>query len=144
MQNMDTIIVIDFQRKPDAAYTKVWKRLDGVTLEQRVTLPSMLLAAGNLLEVTLDGVVRELRIERLRWEHARQTLHVHLMLTEREAAALRKLGIKARRPWVRRRALDGFLDRCRQAGWLQRGGVVRAKPASVSATDTSQRVEPTF
>lgn len=143
MQDMDAIVVIGFQRKPDAAYTKTWKRLEGVSLEQRFTLPAALLAAGNLLGLTLDGVPRELRIEHLRWEHARQTLYVHLTPTEREAASLRALGIKAWRPWLRRRAIDEFLGRCRQSGWVQRAGST-VKPAQSPAASSTERVEPTL
>lgn len=143
MQNMDAIIVIGFQRKPNAAHTKVWKRLEGISLEQRAALPATLLAAGNLLELALDGVPRELRIEHLRWEHARQTLHVHLTLTERETASLRALGIKAWRPWLRRRAVEEFLGRCRQSGWVQRTRNT-VKPAPSPAAGSTGRVEPTL
>lgn len=141
MSTMNAIVVVDFLRKSDRAFTKVWKRLAGFSLEQRLTLPLVLLVAGNLLELTLDGVTREMRIEHLRWEHARQTLYVHVMLTPAEAGALRELGFKAWRPWVQRQIVAQFLERCRASGWTQRGAVsVKPPPAPVE----SKRIEPTL
>lgn len=144
MHNVDAIVIVEFRRKSDAAYSRVWKWLDGITLEQRFSLPLVLLAAGNQLELRLDEALREFRIEHLRWEHQRQTLHVHLLLTEQEANSLRDLGIKAWRPWVRRRVIDDFLERCRQTGWLQRGGKPSRGPSPSAPSNTQKRVEPTL
>lgn len=141
MQNVDAIIVLEFQRDTEQAYTKVWKGLGEVVLEQRATLPAAVLAEGSLLELELDSEARELRVEYLRWEHKRQTLHVHVALTEPEAAKLRAQGFRAWRFWLRRRASASFLERCRQSGWILRG-VAGVQTAAAPAA--SERIEPTL
>lgn len=141
MQHIDVIIVVEFQRDPELAYTKVWKSLSSSMLEQRSVLPAPVLAEGNLLELELDGQVRELRVDYLRWEHQHQTLHVHVALTEAEAARLRALGFKTWRPWLRRRASEGFLERCRHSGWSLRGSSHASSPIAPAA---SERIEPTL
>lgn len=141
MQNIDTIIVVGFQRDSQEPYSKVWKRLERITLEQRATLPVPVLIEGSVLELALDAEVRELRVDHLRWEHVRQTLYVHVVLTESVADSLRTLGFKAWRPWLRRRATESFLERCRRTGWNQRdpaGSKITAPSAG------SGRIEPTL
>jgi hypothetical protein len=141
MQVIDAIVVIEFARDPGESYTQVWRALSGVVLEQRAALPAPVLVEGSLLELALDGESRELRVDHLRWEHARQTLYAHVVLTEAEAGSLRELGLKARRPWVRRRAVQEFLERCRRSGWNQRGA---ATSKAVVAPVEAERIEPTL
>lgn len=141
MQILNTIVAIEFLRDPDEPYSKLWKRLRGVVLEQPFALPAPVLAPDNLLELAVDGELRLLRIDHLRWEHARQTMHVHVVPSEDAAAQLRTTGLGAWRPWVRRQAVESFLARCRSSGWVvQRAGVkpVSALPAA------SERIEPTL
>lgn len=146
MDSADVIVVIDFERNPEERYSKVWKRLEGTRLEQRVTLPQALLAQDNLLEMPLDEAVSELRIDRLRWEHGRQTLHVHAELTEDAAYRLRALGLNAWRPWLRRKATGEFLDRCRRSGWTVReeGNNVAPAAATGAPAREAERLEPTL
>jgi hypothetical protein len=113
----------------------------GFTLEQRATLPAPVLIEGSVLELALDAEVRELRVDHLRWEHVRQTLYVHVVLTKSVADSLRTLGFKAWRPWLRRRATESFLERCRRTGWNQ------CDPAGSKITAPSAgsgRIEPTL
>lgn len=145
MESADVIVVIDFETNPEERYSKIWKRLEGTRLEQRVTLPEALLAQDNLLEVPLDGTASELRIDRLRWEHGRQTLHVHAELTEDAAYRLRALGLNAWRPWLRRKATDEFLERCRRSGWtIRSAGSERAPVATAAPAREAERLEPTL
>lgn len=106
MQDLNTIVVIEFLRDPDEPYTKLWKRLRGVVLEQPLTLPAAVLAPDNLLELAVDGEPRRLRISHLRWEQDRQTLHVHAVPSEDAAAQLRAAGLVPWRPWLRRQAVE--------------------------------------
>lgn len=141
MQDLNTIVVIEFLRDPDEPYTKLWKRLRGVVLEQPLTLPAAVLAPDNLLELAVDGEPRRLRISHLRWEQDRQTLHVHAVPSEDAAAQLRAAGLVPWRPWLRRQAVEGFLASCRSSGWVVRNA--GARPAAV-APAASSRIEPTL
>lgn len=141
MQNVDAIVVVEFQRDPEQVHTKSWKALQGLVLEQRSALPAPVLTEGSVLELELDAASRELRVEYLRWEHQRQTLHVHVVLSANEATSLRALGVRARRPWVRQRAVEEFLERCRRSGWALRGAIDAKPPEAPMA---SERIEPTL
>jgi hypothetical protein len=141
MQSLDAIVVVDFRLHPDERYTKTWKRLGGAVLERRISVPAAVLAVDNVLELPLDGEPRELRIEYVRWEHARQTMYVHVMPTDALASELRRQGIRAWRPWLRKRVAASFMERCRQGGWNIRG-VVRVLPPEVQPV--VERIEPTL
>lgn len=139
MQGVDVVVAVEFPL--DAEHAKAWKGLGGIVLEQRLSLPALLLAEGNLLELELDGSPRELRIEVVRWVQARQTVQLHVVPTE--AAALAALGLGAWRPWLRRRAREAFLERCRDSGWRLRGDV-EAKVAGAVPAPVKERIEPTL
>ena len=146
MNTLQVIVVVDFGPDPDERHTRTWKRISGSVVERLLDVPEPVLACGNLLEVTLDGKLRELRIEALRWSEAKHMLRVRTQPTEPLAASLQAEGIKSWRPWVARRCAAEFLNRCRASGWRLAGSgeEVVAGPAPVVERRSGDRKEPTL
>lgn len=145
MHTVDAIVVVDFRRDPDESYTKVWTRLQPTALEQRLKLPACVLASGHLIELVLDEERRTLRVDYLRWEHARQTLHVHVVPTEDLAQALRAQGLRSWLFWRRAPVAAAFVERCRRSDWTVRRAGDRAAPAAAQRpVERDDRVEPTL
>jgi hypothetical protein len=143
MNQIDVIAVVEFRVDRDEPGSKAWKRLEGTVLEQLLTLPELVLRAGSLLELELDGKVRELRVESLRWNQPRQMLRALLVPTEALAASVDEQGLRAWRPWVAKRAGTAFLDRCRASGWSHKSNGASPPPAAAPAAAAPRR-EPTL
>lgn len=138
METIEAVVSVDFALARDASYSKAWKRLKGIELEQAMALPRVVLAAGNLIELMLDGETREVRIEHLRWDQGEGRLSVHAVPTAVLAAEVKEQGLNAWRPWIGKRAAKEFLERCLQMGWRTAGGAPAPQAPAV------QRREPTL
>ncbi len=114
---IEVVVVLEFHVDPSVPYSKNWKRLDGSTLERHLSVPEVMLAAGNYLELPLDGVTRDIKIDYLCWRVPNGLLAVHTVPGEDLAEELRALGLRAWRPWIGRRAAEEFLQRCATEGW---------------------------
>lgn len=152
METEQVIVVVELSVDRDERHSRVWKRLDGTRLERLQELPRLMLGAGNLLEIALDGEPRELRIEALRWSQSKQMARVLTVPSAPMAESLKRRGLRSRLPWKAKRVATEFLARCRATGWRIAGNAEEPPappprsqtPKAPAARPPSERQEPTL
>lgn len=144
MDTVPVIVVVDLSVDPQERYTKTFKRLNGCQLERLIEVPGPVLVPGNLLELTLDGQLRELRIDAVRWTETKQMLRVRTLPTEALAEVLEGQGIRSWAPWKARRSATEFVDRCRAAGWRLASSPQEPLPPRPPGERAVDRREPTL